>query len=72
MDLFDKLKMEMGIKEMWGMLDTQIQLYEVTSRLLKEYYNALIKEGFTDKQAIELVKRFGINGAIGNDGGDKN
>lgn len=64
MDIFDKLKMETAIKDMWEVMDHQIKFYEVQSKMLREYYNALIKEGFTNEQALELVKNHGINGAV--------
>ena len=64
MDIFGKLKMESAVKDMWDVLDEQIEVYKVIARYTKEYYKALLQEGFTVEQALELVKTQGISAGV--------
>lgn len=66
MDIIGKLEMEMAIKQMYSMMTEQIELYKLTSKMMREYYNALIEVGFSKQEALSIVKEHGIKaGNIG-------
>lgn len=49
-------KYEKSIQNMWEMLPYVTQEWEVKAKFLKAKYDGLIKEGFTEQQALEIVK----------------
>lgn len=51
-----KNKYEKSIANMWGMLPYVTQEWEVKAKFLKAKYDGLIKEGFTEEQAMQIVK----------------
>lgn len=53
--------MEMALKEMKSNIPLMIDLGVQVSKLLREYYNALIKEGFTEQQALQIVINHGVS-----------
>lgn len=61
MDIFGKLQMEMAAKELKNMMPEYEMIINVIAEQMKLYFNALIKAGFTKKQAFELVKEHGAN-----------
>lgn len=54
MDIFSKFQMEMIAKE-------YEMLVNVIAEQMMVYFNALIKAGFDEEQAFELVKEHGAN-----------
>ena len=61
MNIFGKLQMEMAAKELKNMMPEYEMITNVIAEQMKLYFNALIKAGFTKKQAFELVKEHGAN-----------
>jgi hypothetical protein len=61
MDILSKLQMEMAAKELKIMMPEYEMLVNVTAKQMRLYFNALIKAGFTEEQAFELVKEHGAN-----------
>jgi len=61
MDILSKLQMEMAAKELKSMMPEYEMLVNVIAKQMRIYLNALIKAGFTEKQAFELVKEHGAN-----------
>jgi hypothetical protein len=61
MDLLNKLQIEMAIKETMSMMDEFRQLCEMVSIQQKIYYDALLEQGFSEKQALEIVKTHGVD-----------
>ena len=61
MDLFDKLQMEMATNELKNMMPEHEMFTEVIAEQLQIYFKALVKVGFTEEQAFELVKEHGAN-----------
>lgn len=49
-------KYEKGVQNMRDMLPYAMQEWEVKAKFLKTKYDGLIKEGFTDAQAMEIIK----------------
>lgn len=49
-------KYEKSIANMWEMLPYATQEWEVKAKFLKAKYDGLVKEGFTEAQALEIVK----------------
>ena len=47
---------EKNIQTMWDMLPYVIQEWEPKSKFLKAKYDGLIREGFTEQQAMEIIK----------------
>lgn len=50
------IEMEMAIDELKGNLPYIIQNAALQAQLLKVKYDSLINEGFTEKQALEIIK----------------
>ena len=61
MDILDKFQMEMAAKELKNMLPEYEMITNVIAEQMSIYFNALIKAGFTEEQAFELVKEHGIS-----------
>ncbi|TCO69522.1 hypothetical protein [Marinisporobacter balticus] len=59
--MLQKLQMEMAIKEMVKMMPEQIQLCKLVAEQQKIYFDELVKQGFTENQALEIVKVHGID-----------
>ncbi len=60
-DIFDKFQMEMAAKELKNMMPEYEMIINVIAEQMMIYFNALIKAGFTEEQAFELVKEHGAN-----------
>lgn len=41
-------------------LPAQLEMYEVVAKCRRKYFEELIKEGFTEEQAMEIVKTTNI------------
>ena len=61
MDIFDKFQMEVAAKELKNMMPEYEMMTNVIAEQMRLYFNALIKAGFTEEQAFELVKEHGAN-----------
>lgn len=61
MDIMAKLQMEMAAKELKNMMPEYIMSAEVIAKQMKAYEEALIKAGFSNEQAFEIVKEHGAN-----------
>ena len=61
MNIFDKFQMEIAAKELKNIMPEYEMMTNVITEQMKIYFNALIKAGFTEKQAFELVKEHGAN-----------
>lgn len=61
MDIFNKLQMETVAKELKNMIPEYEMLINVIAEQMMVYLSALIKAGFTEEQAFELVKEHGAN-----------
>ena len=61
MDIFNKFQMEMAAKELKNMMPEYEMLVNVIAEQMMVYFNALIKAGFTEEYAFELVKEHGAN-----------
>lgn len=61
MDILNKLQMEMTAKELKSIVSEYEMVINVIAEQMRLYFNALIKTGFTEKQAFELVKEHGAN-----------
>lgn len=61
MDIMNKLQMEMAVEELKNMLPEYIMGAEVIAKQMKAYEEALIKAGFSNEQAFEIVKEHGAN-----------
>jgi hypothetical protein len=45
-----------GLRDMIANMATTLQFIEISAKMTRVKYNALIKEGFTESQALELCK----------------
>lgn len=61
MDLFSKLQMELAAKELKDTMPEYEMVSEVIAAQMQIYFKALVKAGFTEEQAFELVKEHGAN-----------
>ena len=61
MDLLGKFQMEMAAKELKNMMPEYEMITNVIAEQMRLYLDALIKAGFTEEQAFELVKEHGAN-----------
>lgn len=50
------IEMEMAIDELKRNLPFFIQSAAVTAKVLKAKYDSLVSEGFTEQQALEIIK----------------
>ena len=58
MDIFEKLQMEMGLK---NIMPEYEMVSEIIATQMYAYFKALVNAGFTEEQALELVKEHGAN-----------
>lgn len=61
MDILGKFQMEMAAKELKNIMPEYEMMINAITEQMRVYFNALIKAGFTKKQAFELVKEHGAN-----------
>ena len=61
MDIFSKFQMEMAAKELKNIMPEYEMMVNVIAEQMRVYLNALMKAGFTEEQAFELVKEHGAN-----------
>jgi hypothetical protein len=61
MDILGKFQMEMAAKELKNMMPEYEMVSEVIAAQMQMYFKALVKAGFTEEQAFELVKEHGAN-----------
>ena len=61
MDLFGKFQMEMAAKELKNMMPEYEMMTNVIAEQMMVYFDALIKAGFAEEQAFELVKEHDVN-----------
>ncbi len=67
MNLLDKYKLELAIKEIRLILPEFKETCKLVSEQMKMYYDALIDVGFTEEQAMDLLAFHGIDiGKISN------
>lgn len=50
------IEMEMAIDEVKRNLPYMIQSAAISAKVLKAKYDSLVSEGFTEKQALEIIK----------------
>lgn len=61
MDIMGKLQMEMAAKELKDMMPEYRMVTNIIAKQMHIYFEELIKAGFTEEQAFELVKEHGAN-----------
>ena len=61
MDTLAKIQMEIAIEALKNMMPEYIMGVEVIAKQMKVYEEALIKAGFSNEQAFEIVKEHGTN-----------
>jgi hypothetical protein len=61
MDIMGKLQMELAAKELKDMMPEYRMVTNVVACQMHIYFKELIKAGFTEEQAFELVKEHGVN-----------
>lgn len=49
-------EMKEAIADLWAMLPAQLEYVMIQSKMRKKKYDSLLKEGFTEQQALEIVK----------------
>lgn len=59
--LLKRLGMEMAVKESMQMLPEFQQITELAAAQMIMYYRSLMDAGFTESQAMEIVKDHGID-----------
>lgn len=74
MDLLKRFQIEMAIKEDRKMLPEFKEMAKLLSEKMKAYYDGLIAAGFTEEQALAIVRDHGIDAGrvswIDNSGGE--
>lgn len=45
-----------ALNDMIANSETQLEMYGYIAKFRKEYFDSLVKEGFTEVQALEIVK----------------
>lgn len=45
-----------SIREFKEDMELQLELYEIVAEARKKYFDELVKQGFTEGQALEIVK----------------
>lgn len=61
MDILGKFQMEMAARDLKNMMPEFEMVTSVIAEQMRLYFNVLIKAGFTEEQALELVKEHGAN-----------
>lgn len=54
------IEQQMLIDDIVAQMPFQIKLFAETSKLFKERFDALVAAGFSEKQALEIVKARGL------------
>jgi hypothetical protein len=57
---FSNIELEMMIDDLVRQLPQQIRLQHESSKLYKARFDALVDQGFTEFQALEIVKARGL------------
>ncbi|NNV04633.1 hypothetical protein [Brevibacillus sp. MCWH] len=60
MKAHEQLELEMAIDQTKKMLPIYREHAKAVSQVLKSYYDELIAAGFTEAQALEIVKSHGV------------
>lgn len=53
---YTRVELEMAVDQMVDLLPAQLRAYSVHAQALKAKYDALVKEGFSEAAALEIVK----------------
>lgn len=61
MDIFKKFQVEMAVKAERNMLPEFKEITKLLSEKMKIYYDELIAAGFTEDQAMEIVRDHGVD-----------
>ncbi|WP_085829049.1 hypothetical protein [Clostridium massiliodielmoense] len=67
----DALNLKNACKEMIENFEIYVEAYKMAAKYEKAYYDELVKEGFSEQQALEIIKHQGAFGALG-PGGSEN
>ena len=59
MDPFQMMAMEQAIKDAKSVEPQYIEVCHIMARELKHYFDALVEQGFTQGQALEIIKAHG-------------
>jgi hypothetical protein len=54
--LMAKIEVEQGLLFLKGILPQCMDLQNVMAKLMRNFYSSLCREGFTEAQAIEIIK----------------
>jgi len=55
-NLMAKIEVEQGLLFLKGILPQCMDLQNVMAKLMRNFYTSLCREGFTETQAIEIIK----------------
>jgi hypothetical protein len=54
--LMAKIEVEQGLLFLKGILPQCMDLQDVIAKLMRNFYTSLCREGFTESQALEIIK----------------
>ncbi|MFE9078690.1 hypothetical protein [Bacillus mobilis] len=57
---YTNIEFEMMLDNMIQMMPIQIKYFDELSKLYRARFDSLVKEGFTEQQALEIIKSRGI------------